>query len=303
MNFSKQVGALGVASAAAALALSFVVGAAGAEPDAQRAGWTGPRQLTYQRAAAGANVGQVVIPSLPATSEENGTYHSLTPCRLVDTSLAGGLMTANSTRSFLAFGELDGQGGSAAGCGIPETATALVLNVTAKGPQGNGNLRAWAYGDDQPSVSLVNFVKGVNIANAATVGICRDLTDYIGRCAPFDFSVRAAFATTHVVVDVMGYYEGPLMVRVFPDGSVLAASRSVVEVYRFENVGQYEVVFDRDVSSCIATATHDAHSIFGDYSAHMVTSLPSLDPSGMYIGTYDGTGTPENASFSLVVTC
>jgi len=185
---------------------------------------------------------------------------------------------------------------------VPFTATALVVNVVAASPQGSGNLRAWAYGDAQPTASLVNFVKGVNIANSTSVGICRNLDNQVGICPIYDFSIRAERASTHVVVDVMGYYEGPLMARLWGDGTVEAASRSL-DYVSYLGAGEYEVVFDRDVTGCVAMVTPDAHTGW-DYDPMFVVVAPRFDqPNGIYVAVYAANGALVDRSFSMVVHC
>ena len=47
-------------------------------------------------------------------------YTPVTPCRIIDTRLGGGIMAANTTRDFLVTGtDYSAQGGSATGCGVP----------------------------------------------------------------------------------------------------------------------------------------------------------------------------------------
>jgi len=78
--------------------------------------------------------------------------------------------------------------------GIPADAGAVVLNVVAAEPQGQGNLRLYPAGTDLPNASNLNFRPGSNIANAAVVGVGAD-----GAACVY------ASQTTHVVVDVVGW--------------------------------------------------------------------------------------------------
>src|SRR5258706_3819739 len=66
-------------------------------------------------------------------SQADLVYTPVTPCRIIDTRLAGGPIAGGTTRSFRVTGtDLSAQGGSATGCGIPSgPATAAVINFVA----------------------------------------------------------------------------------------------------------------------------------------------------------------------------
>ena len=154
-------------------------------------------------------------------------YQPLTPCRLVDTRLAGGAFASGATRHYNLIGptSYSTYGGSSSDCGIPgvlnlggatsyNLTRALVLNVTAVSPTGNGHLRAWATNKSMPTASILNFTAGVNIANGLVLETCStQCTDFTvpltcgDPCPSGDLSIFALTAT-HVVVDVMGVMVG-----------------------------------------------------------------------------------------------
>src|SRR5262245_8507778 len=71
------------------------------------------------------------VQALLGTAAGPYKHYTVPPCRLVDTRLAGGTVLGNGFRSFLATGDLGGQGG-AANCNIPAgTAKAVYINVVA----------------------------------------------------------------------------------------------------------------------------------------------------------------------------
>ena len=91
-------------------------------------------------------------------------------------------------------------------------ATAALVNFTAVSPAGAGNLRAWAHRSPPtppPTASVLNYAlmtgSGFNIANAIAVPIC-DATE-AGQVCPFDFLAQADISSTHLVVDVVGFFE------------------------------------------------------------------------------------------------
>jgi hypothetical protein len=82
--------------------------------------------------------------------------------------------------------------------GIPEGASAVVLNVTVDQPQADGFITVYPTGNDRPNASNLNYVVGQTVPNAviARLGISGHI------CL---FSLGA----THLIVDVAGYLTGP----------------------------------------------------------------------------------------------
>ena len=135
-------------------------------------------------------------------------YTPVTPCRIIDTrggiAPYTGVIGPNKGNWFYVTGSTyANQGGFAGSCGIPSSPkpAAVAINITSTGQAGSGNLRAIQTGGGTPNVSLVNYVVGVNIANAAIV------TSYQGTGE--EFYIYSANSTSHVVVDILGYFSGP----------------------------------------------------------------------------------------------
>jgi hypothetical protein len=135
-------------------------------------------------------------------------YTPLTPCRIIDTRIAGGPIAAGGTRDFQVTGNnLAAQGGSATGCGVPIfNATAAVINFVAVDAQGAGDLRITPFGTPMPLAAILNYAKipGVanfNLANGLPVAICA-----AGFSCTFDFTLQADASATDIVADVQGYF-------------------------------------------------------------------------------------------------
>jgi hypothetical protein len=130
-------------------------------------------------------------------------YTPITPCRLVDTRFAvAGAIAGGTFRTF----DVDGasftpQGGNAAGCGIPfGVARAVTMTIVAINPASAGHLTAWGLGP-MPTSAVLNYKAGDVLANTAIIPVVPGGGN--------DFSIFS-FATSHVVVDVLGYYAAPL---------------------------------------------------------------------------------------------
>jgi hypothetical protein len=145
------------------------------------------------------------IPQVLASLGQNLVYTPVTPCRIIDTrggiAPYTGVIGPNLGNWFYVTGSTyANQGGFAGSCGIPSSPkpAAVAINITSTGQAGSGNLRAIQTGGGTPNVSLVNYVAGINIANAAIV------TSYPG--AGEEIYIYSANSTSHAVVDIMGYF-------------------------------------------------------------------------------------------------
>lgn len=131
-------------------------------------------------------------------------FNKVTPCRIIDTRNAGGILIAGVPRNFDANGPFTAQGGSSTTCGLPSgDPAALVLTVTAVTPTGAGNLRAYPKDSGVPNASTVNYVAGQNIANTTIVPLKQDAGDAL------EFTVSANVSNSHLVADVVGYFWAP----------------------------------------------------------------------------------------------
>jgi hypothetical protein len=78
--------------------------------------------------------------------------------------------------------------------GIPEGATAAVVNLTAVSPAADGFLTAFPCGSEPPGTSSVNYLAGEIVANLALVPLAPD-----GSICVY------SYAATDVVVDVTAF--------------------------------------------------------------------------------------------------
>jgi endosialidase-like protein len=124
-------------------------------------------------------------------------FVGLTPCRLVDTrgnGFGGAFgppsLAAGVPRDF----PLQGQ------CGIPATAAAVSLNVTATSTLGPGFFLLHPQGGVLPLVSTLNYVAGETVANAALVPL-----------GPGGLTVIAGVSGADLILDVNGYFTDSLV--------------------------------------------------------------------------------------------
>lgn len=132
-------------------------------------------------------------------------YVPVTPCRVIDTRLAGGTIPAGGTRNFdiAAAAGYVAQGGSATDCGVGNVGTigSAVINFTVVDPDAAGYVTAFEFGAVQPLAATVNYVAGDIRGNLAVVPLDSS-------SAGDDISVFS-FAGTHLVGDIVGYFIAP----------------------------------------------------------------------------------------------
>lgn len=123
------------------------------------------------------------------------SFVGITPCRTVDTR-GGGFsgpygppsLAAEIARDFVLTNR----------CGVPANAVAVSLNLTVVSPPGDGFLATFPTGT-VPLVSTLNFRAGQVLANAALVPLGTGGA----------ITVFSSGASTHLLIDVNGYFEPP----------------------------------------------------------------------------------------------
>jgi uncharacterized repeat protein (TIGR01451 family) len=120
--------------------------------------------------------------------------YTLTPCRIVDTRGAAGLLggpalAAGVVRTFPIAGA----------CGIPMSAWAVSLNVTVTQPTAAGNVRLFPGGTPVPASSTLNYTSGLTRANSAVLAL--------GNAGDLAALASQVSGSTHLVLDVNGYFE------------------------------------------------------------------------------------------------
>ncbi len=133
-------------------------------------------------------------------------YTPITPCRILDTRVAGGTIAGGFSRDFNAVvgggGNFSSQGGSATDCGgVAAGQAAAVINVTAVTPAGAGFATVYPFGVTRPLASSVNYTAGAVISNTVVTRLPNPLTTK-------DFTIFT-FATSDFVADIVGYYAPP----------------------------------------------------------------------------------------------
>jgi hypothetical protein len=111
------------------------------------------------------------------------SFYPLTPCRVLDTRLAGGAFAGTLNVNV-----------TGSGCGVPSTAQAYVFNATVIPSITLGYLTLWPQGTAQPLVSTLNDLDGTFTSNMAIV--------------PTNNGSVSAYVTdpTQLIFDISGYF-------------------------------------------------------------------------------------------------
>jgi hypothetical protein len=130
------------------------------------------------------------------------SYTPISPCRIVDTRVAGGALAANVVRSFVGFSaNFSAQGGTATNCGMPNGVAAIAMNVYAVNPTTLGFIKVWAGNAAEPAVSTINYQTGITaLANGAIVPVDGSASNQFKAKSP---------AQVDFIADVVGYFRAP----------------------------------------------------------------------------------------------
>jgi hypothetical protein len=130
-------------------------------------------------------------PSPAASIADGGSYHPLTPARILDTRNGTGGFPAHRVAAGTALAlQVTGSGN------VPSTGvSAVVLNVTATKPTGPGFVIAYPAGAARPNASNLNYVAGSTVPNLVEVAV-----GSLGRVALY-----VGGSSTDVIADVEGW--------------------------------------------------------------------------------------------------
>jgi hypothetical protein len=121
--------------------------------------------------------------------ETDAEFHTVAPCRVVDTRPAA--LVGGERRDF-SFG---------GACGVPPEARAVAANVTAVAVGGGGYVTLFPGNYPMPSTSVVNFSAGQVRANFAVLPLATDGSGLLSAVATV-----TGGGTVDLVIDVAGYF-------------------------------------------------------------------------------------------------
>ncbi len=195
-------------------------------------------------------------PRLITAGSTGGDFFTLTPCRVLDTRDQSAPLTAGETRTVTLAGV----------CGIPSSATAVSLNITAIDATAQGEMTAWPANEPQPVTSAISYQASLNRANN---GILK-----LGNGA-LAFYANQLSGTVHLVIDVNGYFTEPAGAVVayhvyYPFGEEATAFNQDTEQMKFTG-------HERDLAS-LAGAGDDLDYMHARFYSPFTGRFLSADP-------------------------
>jgi len=116
--------------------------------------------------------------------------YTVTPCRVFDTRVTAPALASNATRTVAVTGV----------CGVPSSAKAVVINLTAVAPGGMGWLTVFPADQALPATSTLNYAPAKTRANNAIVPLST-----LGALKVYNYNNTAS--AMHFILDVAGYLE------------------------------------------------------------------------------------------------
>jgi len=137
------------------------------------------------------------------TAGSDLVYTPLTPCRIVDTRIAGGPIGTNGSRSFVAFTATNfmSQGGDGTNCNLPANVSAVSVKITSSNSIADGYFTVYPSNESKPLASSLNYLANVDLSNESHFRLCRP------GCTS-QFTVYSLMQSD-VVIDVNGYFAEP----------------------------------------------------------------------------------------------
>ncbi|HEX7182351.1 MAG TPA: choice-of-anchor Q domain-containing protein [Thermoanaerobaculia bacterium] len=131
------------------------------------------------------------------------SFHTIAPCRLVDTRGAPGVDFGGPPLSFPSFTDRDY--GIAGRCGVPGSASALAINATATNATRSGSIALYDPEVDGWTTPVVYFVVGRSRANNGVIPVCTDV-GVVRAHVLFDYQ-GDYYGSVDFILDVVGYFE------------------------------------------------------------------------------------------------
>lgn len=231
----------------------------------------------------------VTAQAAPSPNPQESLFVPVAPCRVADTRVAGGRITAGTTRQFYVGGTTGfaPQGGKPGGCGIPAVATAVAATVLSVNATSANWLVAYPSAVPAPLATTLFFQKSQVSGTGTTVS----LSPGTGK----QLAVKSA-GTTDVVLDVNGYYLPQLAAYVETNGALGPGSSRVLSSVR-NGTGNYTVTFDRPMAGCSFQVT--------PYAYNWEVAVGPTGPNAATIYIHDNVSpyAGHDTSFFITATC
>jgi hypothetical protein len=174
-------------------------------------------------------------------------------------------------------------------------------------PAAGGDLRIFPFGSPVPNASAINYIPQNIVANGIIQTICQG-----GSCGA-DITVHADANSTHLVADIVGYFQfpsTPITENLFAVVNAVAAPPTLVATQSFRatsvtrlGLGLYLVDFDRSVTNCAYSVTQGDPGVGSAPAGFVGVTGRAGDVNGLFIATYNSAAALTDRSFHVHVMC
>ncbi|HAP75552.1 MAG TPA: hypothetical protein DCR14_05660 [Acidimicrobiaceae bacterium] len=169
--------------------------------------FVGPNRLVGELVSDGTDLWYCIANGNPGTwrtlsgAGASGAFHAITPVRVYDSRLAlplQGTMTQGDTRTISVAASRDLSTGAVIDANVvPARTSAITFNITVTNTVGSGWMAVNPGGNTTVSASSINWSEtGQSLANGTIVPVNADR----------EITLICGKGTTHVIIDVTGYY-------------------------------------------------------------------------------------------------
>jgi N-acetylneuraminic acid mutarotase len=244
--------------------------------------WGGPVRAKVPEESPGGVATEAAegLPTVPVP------FVAIVPCRVVDTR-GNGFTGAYGPPALVGNAAARAFNVPAGPCpGIPADAAAFSINIGAILPAADGFLTAFPTGGALPTVSNVNFLANEVIANSAVIGA--------GTSGSISIFVNV---TTHVIIDINGYYTGSAVTSVTPATGLTGGGAGAVTIgIANGGVGTTQLADGAVTSSKIGANAVTAGAIAPN---QVVKSLNGLHDAVTLVGSGGTTVTPGVGTITI----
>lgn len=176
-------------------------------------------------------------------------YVPIATCRIAATNAStAGIFIGNTTRNFYVRGTsgFPAQGGKSGGCGIPETATAVVVSATVTTPSAAGFMALVDPGGGSQT-RFISYAKSASVTSNPTFRLAA-----LGVEPSLSLKSSQA-AAAHLFLDAVGYFVPQIEGMIASGGGLYSGSTRLVSATR-TGTGAYSVTIDQDVTYCSVKA-------------------------------------------------
>ncbi|MET7394508.1 hypothetical protein ABZS66_13550 [Dactylosporangium sp. NPDC005572] len=245
------------------------------------AGWTGANAVTVPLGTGGkidifnpaGNISVIAdVVGYYATktaATKGGNYRELIPGRVLDTREDGFGPVGPFDPVWVAVTIGDGSNDS--------HVRAFAVNITAVNGSLGGYLTAWNGVGNPPTASTLNFGRNVAVPNFAVVPTAPCNWDNCG-AAPMIGIYNGSGGTTHIIVDVVGYYDDGTL------GGLRFNPITPTRITDTRSAGQHAL-------GPASTTAFPASAVTGENTYSLVTNVTGIDPSNStYLTLWSGEG-------------